>query len=196
MGSQEQKKIAQWAQRIKASDEAAFSRLFHLLHPRLVKFSWRYTQNKTSAKDIVQESFVKLWKKRSAIDPKQSLQSYLYQIVRNRSLNYLRDNNTDDVAINDLPDNALQSTDYVPSMVSTDNKLGATMLRLIDELPGRQREAIRLSRFEGLDHDEIAYVMDISPRTVNNHIVQALKTLKKQWSEYQKNNNTIPNHDS
>lgn len=196
MGSQERKKIARWARKIKASDEAAFSRLFHLLHPRLVKFSWRYTQNKSSAQDIVQESFLKLWQKRSVIDPEQSLQSYLYQIVRNHSLNYLRDHNSDDVAIDDLPDHALQSEDYIPSMVSADDKHGAKMLQLIDKLPGRQREAIRLSRFEGLDHDEIAYVMDISPRTVNNHIVKAVKRLRKQWDKYQKNNDSIPSYDS
>lgn len=48
----------------------------------------------------------------------------------------------------------------------------------IDELPDRQREALSLSRFEGLSHEEIAEVMEISPATVNNHIVRALKTLR------------------
>ena len=192
MGSQEEEKIARWARNIKASDEAAFSKLFHHLHPRLVKFSWRYTQTKTSAEDIVQESFVKLWQKRSAIDPQQSLLSYLYRIVRNRSLNHLRDRHSDSIAVSELPDSALQSRDYIPTMVSADDEQGAQMLLLIDQLPGRQREAIRLSRFEGLDHDEIAYVMDISPRTVNNHIVAAIRTLKEQWKEYKKNKNSIP----
>lgn len=192
MGSQEKEKIARWAKEIKASDETAFSKLFHHLHPRLMKFSWRYTQTKTSSEDIVQESFVKLWQKRTTIDPQQSLLSYLYRIVRNRSLNYLRDQRTHSVAISELPEHVLKSCDYIPTMVPADDEPGARMLLLIDQLPGRQREAIRLSRFEGLDHEEIAYVMDISPRTVNNHIVAAINTLREQWHEYQKNNNSIP----
>ncbi|HLR24937.1 MAG TPA: RNA polymerase sigma-70 factor [Fodinibius sp.] len=191
MGSPEKKKIARWARKIKAGDETAFSRLFHHLHPRLVKFSWRYTQTQASAQDVVQESFVRLWQKRSAIDPEQSLLSYLYQIVRNRSLNYLRDHSSDTLAISELPEHALQSHDYIPSLVSADDELSARMLLLIDQLPSRRREALRLSRFEGLDHDEIAYVMGVSSRTVNNHIVAAVKTLREQWNEYKKNHNRI-----
>jgi len=54
----------------------------------------------------------------------------------------------------------------------------------IADLPTRQREALVLSRFEGLSHDQIAEVMDISPRTVNNHIVRALKRLRDHVDDY------------
>jgi RNA polymerase sigma-70 factor (ECF subfamily) len=187
MGSREQEQITEWARRIKASDEGAFSELFHHLFARMVKFAWRYTRSKTLAKDIVQESFVKLWKKRSSIDPEQSLLAYLFQIVRNNALNYLRDHSTESVALDDLAPGSLQSEADIPEIISADDQQGTQMLRFIEQLPDRQREAIRLSRFEGLDHEEIAYVMDISARTVNNHIVKAVKTLKIEWSQYKKN---------
>ena len=186
MGSQKTKELSQLARQIKASDEAAFSKLFHRLYPRMIKFCWRYTQTKSVAQDIVQESFIKLWNKRSNIDPAQSILAYIYQIVRNNSLNHLRDNSTDDIAIGDLPKNALKSTEYVPEVTTAEDKNGKQMLKFIDRLPERQREAIRLSRFEGLDHEEIAYVMNISPRTVNNHIVAALKTLRTDWEMFKK----------
>jgi RNA polymerase sigma-70 factor (ECF subfamily) len=54
----------------------------------------------------------------------------------------------------------------------------------IHELPERQREAITLSRLEGLSHDAIAEVMDISPHTVNSHIVQAMKHLRSRLREH------------
>ena len=50
----------------------------------------------------------------------------------------------------------------------------------IAALPPRQREAFCLSRYEGLSHDEIAAVMDLAPKTVNNHIVLALQTLRQR----------------
>lgn len=184
MGLDEKQKIEQWARRIKASDEAAFSELFHRLYPRMVKFSWRYTRTKTTAKDIVQESFVKLWEVRSTIDPQKSLLAYLFQMVRNRSLNHLRDTPSNQPSIDDIPEQALQSELSSPKITSTNNETGKKMLQWIDALPHRQREAIRLTRFEGLDHEEVAHVMDISPRTVNNHIVTALSTLRDEWNTY------------
>lgn len=184
MGLDEKQEIEQWARRIKASDEAAFSELFHRLYPRMVKFSWRYTRTKTTAKDIVQESFVKLWEVRSTIDPQKSLLAYLFQIVRNRSLNHLRDTPSNQPSIDDISEEVLKSELSSPEITSENNEAGKKMLQWIEALPERQREAIRLSRFEGLDHEEIAYVMDISPRTVNNHIVSALNTLRDKWSTY------------
>ncbi|HYW36358.1 MAG TPA: RNA polymerase sigma-70 factor [Balneolaceae bacterium] len=190
MGYLREKEIKELALAIKASDENAFSELFHRTYPRLVKFAWRYTQTETTAKDIVQESFVKLWRKRNHIDPAQSMMAYLFQIVRNRSLNHIRDHSPeDDITIDDLPGGVLKSDEYVPEVTSSQNKIGKKMLDWIDHLPGRQREALRLSRFEGLDHEEIAYVMEISPHTVNNHIVSALATLRKNWNDYKNNPN-------
>lgn len=183
MGQDERQQIEIWARRIKASDEAAFSALFHRLYPRLVKFSWRYTRTKTSAKDIVQESFIKLWEIRSTIDPQQSLRSYLFQIVRNRSLNYLRDRSPHQPSLDDVPQQAVK-LDASSELDFKNDTIDKAMLHWIDALPDRQQEAIKLSRFEGLNHDEIAYVMNISPRTVNNHIVKALSTLRDQWDAY------------
>src|SRR5699024_1032034 len=109
MGSPERQQIAQWARSIKASDESAFERLFHHLHPRTVKFSCRYVHTNTSAQDVVQDSFINLCQKGTSIDPEQSLVSHLYQLVRKRPLNYLRDHQTGDLSLSDLPENRLRS---------------------------------------------------------------------------------------
>ncbi|MGD8428291.1 MAG: sigma-70 family RNA polymerase sigma factor, partial [Balneolaceae bacterium] len=78
-----------WVQKISESDREAFDKLFRLLYPRLVRYSYKYVHNKASAADIVQDAFIALWKKRSRLDPQRSVKAYLYQTVRNRSLNYL-----------------------------------------------------------------------------------------------------------
>jgi RNA polymerase sigma-70 factor (ECF subfamily) len=188
MDYQQKEEMAALARSIKASDEQAFSVLFHRTYPRLVKYAWRYTRAEPPAKDIVQESFIKLWEKRQTIDPGQSLMAYLFKIVRNRSLNLLRDRAPKNIAIDDLPESTLKTDEPSPDNNPARDESSKKMLEWIARLPDRQQEAIRLSRFEGFDHEEIACIMNISPRTVNNHIVAALKTLRENWNDYKNNN--------
>ena len=65
--------------------------------------------------------------------------------------------------------------------------LDARLQAWIADLPDRQREALTLSRFDGLSHAEIADVMGVSPRTVNNHLVQALRTLRDRLHHFAPN---------
>lgn len=66
--------------------------------------------------------------------------------------------------------------------------LRTRMRAWIDDLPERQREAFRLSRFDDLTHDEIADVMDIAPRTVTNHVTKALQTLRDRLDDHRSTN--------
>lgn len=176
--------IRTWGKQILASDRGAFDRLFRSMYPRLVRFARRYHSRKAIADDIVQDAFVSLWDKREYIDPEQSLKAYLYTMVRNKSLNHIRDHADEKVGLDD--ERLLKTTD--PSHPDGDNgQLKKHLYEWIKELPDRQREAFELSRFEGLDHDEIASVMDVSPSTVNNHIVAALSTLRDRYEEYKQN---------
>src|SRR5699024_7168446 len=123
------------------------------------------------------------WNIRSSVDPKQSLLSLLYKMVRNQSLNHLRDQADSNISLDESPPEALKTEAFIEEE-DNGQQITEKMLSWVEALPKRQCEAIKLSRFEGLDHDEIACVMQISPRTVNNHIVEALKTLKKEWRAY------------
>lgn len=188
MGSATDQKFREWAQQIRTSDEDAFAEFFHAVYPQMVKFAWRYTRSESDAHDVVQESFVKLWKLRENVDPNQSLRAYLYQIVRSRALNHLRDKD-DYTPIEDTNENTLKVRSSVLSNISENENYDKKMAELISNLPDRQQEAMELSRFEGLEHDEVAEVMQISPRTVNNHIVAALKTLRKEWKAFKSKQN-------
>ena len=181
-----EQQFSEWAERIGRSDRRAFDDLFRSFYPVLIRFAMRYLKDKTVSKDIVQEVFVSLWQTRKRIDPARSLKSYLYMMVRNRALNAIRDRSDvyvdHDLASNEQSD---QIDDQQMETDSDESELGQMMKKWIDQLPGRQKEALKLSRFEGLDHDEIAYVMDVSPKTVNNHIVAALKSLRELYQQYE-----------
>lgn len=183
MNQPEKEQYTIWAEDIKQSGRRAFDAFFRAMYPQLVKFAASYTKEKSSASDIVQDSFVSLWQKRSAIDPKQSLKAYMYRIVRNRALNYLRNRSSEISQSEIIINEELQPEDKVDSREEV-NELSGKFSEWIDQLPERQQEAFELSRFEGLSHTEIASVMDVSPKTVNNHIVAALKQLRSQYEEY------------
>lgn len=166
------------------SDEDAFDKIFRLLYAPLVKFSHKYTKDKPAAGDIVQEAFINIWQIRKDLTPDQSIKTYLYRTVRNLSLNHNRDRSR---VTNGLETKALISEEE-PLVGECDQIQKDTRLQMvknwIEKLPDRQKEVIELSRFEGLSHEEIADTLNISKRTVNNHIVAAMKNMKKYHDEY------------
>lgn len=188
MTRQSAEQIRIWVKKISDSDRKAFDNLFRSLYPRLVRFAFKYVKNKATAGDIVQDAFVILWEKREELDPQQSVKAYLYSIIRNRSLNYLRDHSSETVGLELLKDSRMKTTDS-PDRHDEQEQLENLLKVWIEDLPQRQQEAFELSRFEGLDHDEIAGVMEVSSNTVNNHIVSALKHLRNRYDAYQKEAN-------
>lgn len=190
MSKASDEQIRIWAERITKSNREAFDSLFRSLHPRLVGFAFRYVENKAIANDIVQDSFIALWKKREELDPHRSVKAYLYQTVRNKSLNYIRNHSNETLGLELLNESeAHKSSDAEVDSDEESEKLVLLLKEWIKELPERQREAFELSRFEGLNHDEIAGVMEVSGNTVNNHIVAALNKLRARYDRYQKKTN-------
>lgn len=182
--------IKHLAERIKDADREAFDDLFRLLYPRLVHYSMRYVRDRAAACDMVQDAFFALWRNKSGIDPDQALQSYMYTAVRNRSLNWLQHSTSKHESIDDHPALHLvsdsQPGDIPESEPENEDSLSALFRKWISELSERRQEAFELSRFDGLTHDEIAQIMNVSPKTVNNHIVAALDELKKRYEDHKK----------
>ena len=168
---------------MRASDVSGLEAFFQAVHPALVRYAERFVPPDT-ASDIVQDAFVRLWESRERIDPDRSLKAMAYSTVRNLCLNRIRDGQTRAELL------AERSAYDGPTLVGSPESevLGrdfATQLEeWIDELPDRQKEALRLSRFEGLSHREVAEAMDVSERTVNNHLVKALRTMRDRIRAY------------
>ncbi len=185
------KQLRKWTQKISESDKEAFNSLFRYLYPQLLHFSMRYTHNKAAAADLTQDAFVRLWNMRRDLDRDFKVKAYLYRMVRNSSLNYIRDHSSKTVGLEEI-DMEIEEPRLENPTENGDTDLRMELLRSwIEDLPDRRREAFELSRFEGLNHDEIAEVMKISSNTVNNHIVAALEFLKDRYHEYQEKQTKI-----
>jgi RNA polymerase sigma-70 factor (ECF subfamily) len=171
-------------ERLGQDDAAAFEAIFRRLSEPIFRFVCGMVQDESLAHDLTQDTFARLWSVRDRMDDVDALRPYVYQIARNRVYNQQRDAKV-------RRDNRahLQDTHSNSQPPSPDTTLDVDMLRSmieqwIDELPDRQQEALTLRRQDHLSHDEIAEVMGISPKTVNNHLVRAMKTLRRRLHDH------------
>ncbi len=156
----------------------AFDAIYNLYSKRIYGFVFRYVKAETDAEEIVQNVFIKIWENRGKINLYSSFESYLFTISYNASLNLLRKRMHEKKYLEHLNslqeiDNAFELTDEIHF-----RELSQRIQVLMDELTPRQKEIFKLSREEGLTHEEIAKHLGISVSTVKNHMVSALGFLK------------------
>ena len=166
--------------KIKQGSSEAFRELFYRLYPRLVAFATRFVDDAT-AEDLVQELFTSFWEKRKQIET-ENITSFLFKWLQNNCLNYLKHKDI----VNNYKANILLAEEriaYNQEDLDTFKDLEAEDLRHIIEkaltqLPPKAQQAFRLSYLEELSHKEIAEQMNISVKTVDNHIYNATKVLR------------------
>ena len=171
---------SEWIERLRKGDEQAFEKLFRAHYSKLCGFAADYLNSVDRARDIVQDAFLKIWRYRNDIEIRVSLKSYLYQTVRNRALNEARNSKTRDGTLEVLK-NEVESrkTRTAVDKIEMD-KLTDEVNEAISELPERRRMAFLLHRRHGFTYREIAQIMEIAPKTVENQIGRALKSLRSQ----------------
>ncbi len=164
--------------RVNWGDQSALEDLFRNYYDGLCKFVSGFTNSATDVEDMVQDIFVNIWRNRSSWHPKGSIRSYLFKAAHNQAINCLKARQSKDTVR--IMDDALPSdlsTDPVEKMIDKD--MSASVDRAIQKLPEKCRTAFVLNRQEGLSYTEVADVLGISVKTVENQIAHALKELRK-----------------
>lgn len=175
---------------IKHGDIEAFERLYFDMQPRLYSFSRKFIDNTEQAKDIVQDIFVEFWEKKETIEVKTSIKSYLFRMIHNKCLNLIRTQKIQDryTSYTELKLKEAELYFYEDEQVGYKsiffNEIEQIFNKVVHELPDSQREIFILSRQEGLSNKEIAEKLDISVRTVENHIYRSLKSLKENLKDF------------
>lgn len=162
-------------------DRKTFETLFREHYNALCRFAHGYLQDFETAEEIVQDVFVNLWQKRDSIEKEKNIKSYLFTSVKNRSLNYIRDNKKFRSYFLDVEtelDIPVYDVDY-HSEAYISNKVE----RAMDRLPGKCREVFELSRFDGLKYKDVAEKLGISVKTVEAQMSKALKILREELSD-------------
>jgi len=164
--------------RLKNGDPLAFDQVYELYSHKLFSFVFKILKNEVEVDDIVQEVFVKIWESRHKLQDYKSLNSYIFTIAYNNSIDLIRKRISSNDYLEHLKYSA--SINFTPTFISQIefNELNSHVEKLIANLPDRQKQVYLLHRVEGLTYPEIAEQLGISKNTVENHMVKALKYLR------------------
>jgi len=163
--------------RLKNGDMLAFDWVYELYSHKLFSFVFKILKNEAEADDIVQEVFVKIWESRHKLEDYKLLNSYIFTIAYNNSIDLIRKRINNKKYLEHLKNSAV--VNVAPTVISQIefNELNNQAEKLIANLPERQKQVYVLHREEGLTYPEIAEQLGISKNTVENHMVKALKYL-------------------
>lgn len=164
-------------------DQTAFELLFRFYYQGLVAFASQIVLDSSEAEEIVQDFFVQLWLKRKTIKKSGSLKSYFFTSVKNRSLNYLKKEKVNEKIREELKYLVEKDQLYNPDLF-VESELQAHIKSAFQKLPPRTKEVFTLSRFKGLSNDEIAGKLNISKRTVETQISNALRILREELKDF------------
>jgi len=170
-------------QRMIDGDQTAFELLFRYYYPGLVIFASNIIVNRDEAEEIVQDFFVRLWENRATIKAGNTIKSYLFTSVKNRSINYLKSNQVKQHVVDELKMQMETEMRYNPD-IYVDSELQQRLKIAFEKLPPRTAEIFTLSRFKGFTNDEIADDLGLSKRTVETQVSNALKILRKELKAY------------
>lgn len=163
------------ARQIKEGNHKAFRTFFDAHYDSLLRFLISKNTTKEAAEDLIQKAFIYIWENRESIDPEKSLRAYIFRIAYTRMLNHHRDNkkfNTEDA----VPE---RQTDITPEDHARKNDLEHAIDQAIADMPEKRGAVFSLCFLEDLTYKEAAETLDVSPKTIENHMGLALKDIRK-----------------
>lgn len=162
-------------------DRNAFNMLFQKYYSVLCTYCYRFVRLE-DAEEIVQDVMLWLWENRERPIIEYSLKQYLFKAVYHRSMSRIVQNEVKqraDAAYHERMFSMLQDID-----ICQINELSKHIQRAIDELPPTYKEAFIMHRFHNLSYKEAAERLNVSPKTVDYRIQQALKILRVKLKDY------------
>jgi RNA polymerase sigma-70 factor, ECF subfamily len=175
-------KVEELIERLKNDDKAAFDEIFNYYYPRLYNFSKRILKIEDEIDDILQNVFLKIWLNRYKINNPETFNSFIFTITRNALLNLIR-LNANNQAFKEEFSKRIISSEYVTQNYIEFREIKTAIDQIIYKLPEKRQKIFLLSRNEGLSHNEIAQKLNISEKTVEDHITHSIRFLKKSLSE-------------
>lgn len=165
---------------MKNGSTSAFEQLFGIYSQKLYRFSLSYLKSEAEAEEIVQNVFLKLWENRDKLRNETSFQSYLFTIAFNAIRKHFNQKVRDDHFRTNLLELLSDENPAIENHPDFETLL-ARLDELIDRMPERRREIFLKRKKEGKSVREIALDMEISPKTVENQITEAMNYLKKEF---------------
>ncbi len=168
---------------IKAGNVVVFEQVFKQYYSRLCNYAAGILNDADEAEEVVQQIMINLWEKRNTLEITSSFKSYLYRAVHNAALNKIRQSKVRQLySIEKVYEGEGFAEQASHKIIKSE--LEQQILNSINKLPEQCRLVFKLSRFEEMKYSEIAAHLDISVKTVENHMGKALKLLRGHLKDY------------
>ena len=164
----------QIASLLSKKDEAAFEQVFKTHYKNLHSYAFTMLKDEDEAEEMVQQVFFKLWERSEHLSFSGPIAAYLYRAVHNESLNFLKHQKVKAGHRLHVAYSMKNKTEHGQGKMMT-KELENKFREALNELPEQCRTVFQLSRFEDMKYREIADKLDISVKTVENHMGKALK---------------------
>lgn len=161
-------------------DERSFRLFVESYSDDLLYYACYLVSSREEAEEIVSDVFLDVWKRRSHLSEIQDMKAWLLTLVHNRSISCLRQRARvpDSVLLEEVGANALPSDLQTPDEHLISREEIARINRVINQFPPRCRQVFVLAKIEKLPYKEIARMLGISVKTIDNHIASALRQIR------------------
>ncbi len=158
-------------------DHRAFKEVFEMYADRMYAVIYNYTKSKFIAEELTQEVFIRLWSQRHLLHKVENPTAYLYRMVFNQINTYLK-KVANELRVIENAHRWKTAHDNGTIQQIQANEMAHIIAQTVDRLPPQKKIIYRLSREQGLNYQEIADRLNLSPNTVKNHLLEALKMLR------------------
>lgn len=183
--------------RLAAGDEACFSYLVEKYHRAMIHFLFRMVRNQAVAEELAQEVFLRVYRSRESYRAEAKFTTWLYRIATNLAVNYARDTRRERGAQTVYLDAADEETGTTPEVADDRPNVEQRLMR--DErmeairahvmaLPERQRAAVLMHKYQGLDYRQIGEVLKLSESATKSLLFRAYQTLRDKLKGFVEGN--------
>lgn len=162
-------------------NEKAFDEIFKAYYEKLCNFAFLFLKNSSRSEEVVSDVFINLWKKRNTIIIKTSLKSYLYRSTRNAVISDIRKEKDINLINEDDKIEKKAKLASSPETLLIRKEVCDSFRDLIDLMPKQAALVFRLHKVDGMSYKEIAQLLDLSIKTVENHMGRALKLMREMY---------------
>lgn len=163
-------------------NEQAFTKLYNKYKNIVYSSALKITKSKTLSEEVVQDVFLILWQKKDELKDISDFESYLFISGRNHIFNMIKKMAKEEDFKKKFGSSDFSS--YATDSLLEDEQYTLLLNQILLKLPAQQQKIYQMARVEGLSHQKIAEILDISPLTVKKHMAQALKFIRIQLARH------------
>lgn len=162
---------------IKRGDAFAFEQAYIQYREKVYFYFLKKTRSPEDAQDLLQTTFLKLWQYRHSLSPEYLLDQHLFQIARTVFIDHLRRENKKQQLQQTVKTGAADDLSYVYSPSDLDTR--AQLQAALSSMPELRKKIFELNRLHGYSYREIAELLSISVKAVDNNLSKAVRQLRK-----------------